>query len=333
MEFYQLENFIAVVEEHSFTRAAERVFRTQAAVSVAIRKLEAEVGVSLVTRSSHECTLTEAGHVMLIHARRMIELRNAMLQSLEEFTSLGLGHVKIAAHESAAQYLLPAPLAAFHALHPKIKIVTKLCDVQEIAHLVAEREVDLGFGIRQMNLHGLVSEVVYSDPLILVAAPGHRLTQCEIVRIEDLADEPFFMHHLQTLTSGTIQRLFAEHQTRFNVAAELWNFETIKHFVRAGNGLAIIPLSVGQSDLEAGRLVAIPVADLEVTRSIEVLYREQGRLQPAPAALLEILRKFEWRPDTLDEKPVAQPSAEKLAGSAGDPSLRRSRRTWIQKDS
>ena len=296
MEFYQLENFIAVVEEHSFTRAAERVFRTQAAVSVAIRKLEEEVGVALVDRNSRECALTEAGRVMLVHARQMIELRNAMLQSIEEFAALGFGNVKIAAHESAAQYLLPAPLADFHALHPKIRILTKLCDVQEIAHLVADREVDMGFGIRQMNLHGLRSEVVHKDPLVLVAAPGHHLTERDVIAIHDLGNEPFFVHHVHTVTAETIQRLFADHNTPFAVAAELWNFETIKHFVRAGNGVAIIPLSVGQADIDAGRLVAVPV-EVDIVRTIEILYRDPAPLQPAPEALLDILRNHRWRGD------------------------------------
>jgi DNA-binding transcriptional LysR family regulator len=294
VELYQLENFIAVVEEHSFTRAADRVLRTQAAVSVAIRKLEEEIGVPLVTRDSHECTLTEAGHVMLTYARRIIESRDEMQHCLAEFTSLATGRVKIAAHESAAQYLLPAPLAAFHAEHPKIKIVTRLCDVQEIAHLVAAREVDLGFGIKQANLRGLRAEVVYSDPLVMVVAPGHRLAQSAVVGIEELGNERFFLHHLQTQTTDTIQRLFAEHHTAFDVAAELWNFETVKQFVRAGDGVAIIPMSVAKADLDSRRLVAIGVRDMEITRSIELVYRDEGRLLPAPAQLLEILRAYPW---------------------------------------
>lgn len=312
MELYQLENFIAVVEEHSFTRAAERVFRTQAAVSVGIRKLEIEVGVPLITRDSHECTLTEAGHVMLIFARRIIEARNEMQQCLAEFSSLATGRVRIAAHESAAQYLLPAPLAAFHALHPKIKLVTRLCNVHELAQLVTERVVDLGFGIRQANLNGLRSEVIHNDPLVLVAAPGHRLCHFDIVQIEDLNGERFFVHHLQTSTTDTIQRLFAEHRAQFDVAAELWNFETVKQFVRAANGVAIVPLSVAKPDLDLGRLVTIPVRDLEITRSIEVVYRDKGQLLPAPAELFEILRRYQWDRDT---RSAAAPSVPNVGAA------------------
>ena len=294
VELYQLEHFVAVVEEHSFTKAAQRVFRTQGAVSVTIRKLEEEVGVSLIVRDSHECVLTEAGQALLVYARRMIELRDKMQRTMLDFRCLAAGHVSIAAHESAAQYLLPEPLAAFYAQHPNIKLEARLCDGQEIAHLVSEREVDLGFGIKQMTCHGLASEVLHSDPLVLVAAPGHALGRQRGVRIADLGGEQFFMHSRHTTMPLTIERIFADRGVPLNVAAELWNFETIKQFVRTGSGLALVPASVAQSDVEVGRLIVVPVDDLDVARSIEVIYRENESLLPAPAALFAMLREWRW---------------------------------------
>ncbi len=296
MEFYQLEEFIAVVEERSFTRAAERVFRTQAAVSVAIKRLEDELGVPLLTRSGHECVPTEAGRALLGYARRLTTLRDESRRCVAEFTSLGTGSISLAAHESAAQYLLPAPLSVFHQRHPKIKIVSRLCEVEGIAQLVAEREVDLGFGIHQKNLGalGLSSELIVTDPQVLVGAPGCDLIGRESVRIADLSKERFFVHHLHTLTTDAIERLFASEGGRFEVVAELWSFETIKEFVRAGSGMAIVPLSVVQVDLATGRLTRIPVQNLTITRAIEAIYREKDQLPPAPVELLGILRKWKW---------------------------------------
>src|SRR5438093_549668 len=136
MELYQLEHFVAVVEEHSFTRAAERVLRTQGAVSVSIRKLEEELGVSLMIRGSHDCALTEAGRALLAYARPIIQLRDKMRRAMSDFRTLAAGGVSIASHESAAEYLLPAPLAAFATLQPAIRLEARLCDGGEIAHLV-----------------------------------------------------------------------------------------------------------------------------------------------------------------------------------------------------
>jgi len=294
MELYQLEHFIAVVEEHSFTKAAERVFRTQGAVSVTIRKLEEEVGVPLVVRNPHECTLTEAGHALLEHARRIIRLRDELQSRMADIRNLVSGRVTIAAHESAAQYLLSAPLTAFHLQHPNIKIKTSLCDGHQIAHLVAERDADLGFGIRQTNLRGLNAEMLLNDPLVLVVAPGHDLTRQRDVTMADLCHERFFIHSRRTPMLALVDRLFADHRVPFNVAAELANFETIKQFVATGGGVAIVPSSVARPDLEAGRLVAIPVTHLRIDRPIEVVYSATAALLPAPAKLLELLRGWRW---------------------------------------
>ena len=317
MELYQLEHFVAVVEEHSFTRAAERVFRTQGAVSVAIRKLEEEVGIPLMVRDSHEHTLTEAGQALLAYARRMIELRDKLNNSMADFRTLSAGRVSIAAHESAAEYLLPAPLAEFFVQHPNIRLEARLCDGHEIAHLVAEHEVDIGFGIRQTSRHGLCGEVVHADPLILVAAPGHRLGRSRTIGIVELGGERFFMHSRHTVMIDTVERLFAKHQVPMNVAAQLWNFETIKHFVRAGGGVAIVPASVAQSDLEIGRLVTVRVEELDISRSIEVVYRDNESLLPAPTALLDLLRQWPWHQGRYDPRPAGTPRASTVADANG----------------
>jgi DNA-binding transcriptional LysR family regulator len=297
MELYQLENFVAVVEEHSFTRAAERVFRTQGAVSVAIRKLEDEIGVPLLVRDSHDCLLTEAGKKLLEYARRMIELRDRLTRNMGDFRKLATGSVSIAAHESAAEYLLAEPLAEFNVQYPSLKIEARLCDGHEIAHLVAEREVDLGFGISQVSRHGLCSEILHVDPLVLVVAPGHPLSQRHTVSIAELADERFFMHSRNTTMIETVQQLFASHCVPLNVAARLWKFETIKHFVRTGGGVAIMPVSVVKSDVEGRSLVGITVKEIHITRSIEVFYREKEAMLPAPSALLNLLRQWLWHHD------------------------------------
>lgn len=306
MELYQLEHFVAVVEEHSFTRAAQRVFRTQGAVSVTIRKLEDELGVPLMVRDSHECVLTDAGQMLLAYARRMIALRDKIQQCMEDLKQLTTGRVSIAAHESAAEYLLPAPLAEFHARHRRVKLEARLCDGQEIAHLVSEREADLGFGITQTTLHGLVSEVVHSDPLVLVTAPEHPLACSGTVELAALGNERFFMHSRHTTMPLTIRRLFADRGVPLNVAAELWNFETIKQFVRTGSGVSILPASVVRVDVESGRLKIVPVEHLDIARSLEVIYRGNEALLPASAALLDLLRNWCWR--------TSRPALDGLAG-------------------
>ncbi len=122
MDLLQLEHFLAVVEERTFTRAAERVCRTQPAVSQSIKKLEDEVGAPLFARDVHEVSLTEAGRVLADYARRMVNMRDEAMHQVSQLKALKAGTLGIAAHESAAVYLLPAPLRTYLRKFPDIRV-------------------------------------------------------------------------------------------------------------------------------------------------------------------------------------------------------------------
>ena len=110
MDLLHLEHFLAVVDEGTFTRAAERVNRTQPAISQSVRRLEEEVGAPLFARDVHDVTLTEVGRVLAESARRLLAMRDDALRQVAELRTLKAGRLTVAAHESAAVYLLPAPL-------------------------------------------------------------------------------------------------------------------------------------------------------------------------------------------------------------------------------
>src|SRR5512146_940489 len=124
MDLFQIETFLAVAREGSFSRAAKKLFRTQPAISQTVRKLEEEVGEPLFDRSSREGILTDAGQVLRAYAERLLNLRNDAQDALVELRSLHQGKLVIAANEFTALYLLPV-LANFRRLHPMIKITVQ----------------------------------------------------------------------------------------------------------------------------------------------------------------------------------------------------------------
>jgi DNA-binding transcriptional LysR family regulator len=140
MDLLQLEHLLAVAEEGSFTRAAERVCRTQPAVSQSIKKLEEEIGAPLFTRDVHDVTLTEAGRTLVEYARRMVGVRDDAMRRLRELGNLDSGHLSIVAHESAAVYLLPGPLRSYFARFPQIKVGIYRSRLEEIPRQVMDRE-------------------------------------------------------------------------------------------------------------------------------------------------------------------------------------------------
>jgi DNA-binding transcriptional LysR family regulator len=294
MDLLQLEHFLAIVEERTFTRAAERVSRTQPAVSQSIKKLEDEIGAPLFARDMHEVTLTEAGRLLAGYAQRMVQLRDEAVRQISELKTMKAGTLKLAAHESAGVYLLPTPLRAYLQKYPDIKVGIQRSRLAEIPRMVMDREVDLGFVKDAPAFHELQTVEVHTDELMLVAAPGHALAKRTDVSVTDLADEPFILHHGCAETADLVLKLFERHSTRCRLVAELWSFENVKSFVQEGVGIAIVPGITVKQELRDGTLVRVPLRELAIPRRTLMIYREDGYLSKPAAELIKLVRNFNW---------------------------------------
>jgi DNA-binding transcriptional LysR family regulator len=294
MDLLQLEHFLAVVDERTFTRAAARVSRTQPAVSHSIKKLEDDLGVALFARDGTEVSLTDAGRALVEHARRMVRARDEAVRELTALKQLRQGTLAIAAHESAAVYLLPAPLRNYHARFPEIRISIRTSRLSEIPRQVLYREVHVGFLKDDPGLHELSSVEVHVDRMVVVAPPRHRLADRRTIDIRDLEDEPIILHNLCAATQQTILRTFEQHRIRCRVAAELWSFENIKSFVQHNVGIALVPAIVVAQELRDGRLIRLRTPALETQRPTLMIYRKQGYLPEAAHALINLVRHFNW---------------------------------------
>ena len=294
MDLLQLEHFLAVAEERTFTRAAERVSRSQPAVSQSIKKLEEELGTSLFARDVHDVSLTEAGTKLVEYARKMVRARDEAMRELGALKNLTSGTLNIAAHESAAVYLLPAPLRSYLRRFPDIRVGIYRSRLTDIPRQVLDREVHVGFVKDEPTFHELQWVDVHADEMILVAAPGHPLTRRTETQIRDLGKEQFVLHHLCATTEQKILRLFEQHHTRCRIVAEVWSFENIKNFVQAEVGLAIVPKITVRDELRAGSLARINVPELNIPRRTLMIYREQGYLSEPARELIKIVRSFNW---------------------------------------
>ena len=295
MEILQLQHFLAVVDEGTFTRAAERVFRTQPAVSQNIKKLEDEVGASLFVRGpSGDVSLTEAGKLLVDYARRMIGLRDQAARHLCDLIDLKIGSLEIAAYESAAVYLLPAPLRRYLQLHRGIKVRLYCGSLDDIPRQVLNRNVQIGFVKEKPISHELECVEAYSDEMTVIASPRNKLAARKDVSIRDLDEYPIVLHHQSKATQRMVLRAFEKHQIRCNVVAELCNFEIIKHFVRADFGIAIVPHVTVANDIEEKALVVLPFEELNEKRTTFMIFRS-NYLPDSAKELVRIIREFNER--------------------------------------
>jgi DNA-binding transcriptional LysR family regulator len=295
MELRQLEHFLAVIEEGTFTRAAERLCLTQPAVSLSIKKLEDEVGNSLFARDVHDLSLTEAGRTLAEYARRMVRLRDDATRDMARLGSMAAGSLTIAAHEAAAVYLLPVALRSYVKKFPDIKVGIYRSRLDEIPRQVMDRQVDVGFVKEAPSFHELQSVEVHSDEMVCIASPKHPLASRPRVSLKDVSGEQFILHHLCSATADRILRLFEQNATRCRVVAELWSFENIKEFVRQEVGLAIVPGVTVREELRNGSLVRLDLRELAMPRRTLMIYRDAGYMSEAARELIGIVRAFNWR--------------------------------------
>jgi DNA-binding transcriptional LysR family regulator len=235
MDLFQLETFLAVAEERSFSRAATRLHRTQPAVSQAIAKLESELGEVLLERSSRDGTLTDAGEVLREYAVKLLNLRTEAAGALSELRELHRGRLNLAANEYTCLYLLPV-LDEFRRRNPRIKIAVQRALASRIPDEVLMHSVEIGVMSFKPDDPQVRSVVVYRDELDFVVNPKHPLAREEEVSIRQLGAQNFIAHNIPSPQRQKVIDTFKRHKTPLRMGVELPSLEAIKRFVEMGNG-------------------------------------------------------------------------------------------------
>ncbi len=294
MDLGQLETFLVVAREKSFSRAAERLFRTQPAVSLSLKRLEEELGETLVDRTTKGGTLTDAGATLLPLAQRMLDLRKQILDTFGALKGLQQGRLNIGANESVSEFLLPQVLLAYQQAHPAIRIQAYRQSSERIPTEVLERRLDVGFVSYDPMHPELLSEVILRDHMVLVVPPGHRLARKKGVGIADLGRETFVAHNALTPTRNAIIDLFARCGTPLRITMELGSLATIQEFVALGAGLAILPRMTVTEGIRQGRLVEVAVKELQVEKLIRIVTRREESMSHAGKAFLQQIRATDF---------------------------------------
>ncbi|WP_260706137.1 LysR family transcriptional regulator [Edaphobacter flagellatus] len=291
MDLVQMETFLAVAEERSFSRAASRLHRTQPAVSQAIAKLESELGEVLFDRSSRDGTLTDAGEVLREYAAKLLNLRGEAASALSDLRSLHRGRLNLAANEYTCLYLLPL-LDEFRRRNPLIKLAVQRTLASRISDEVLMHSVEFGVLSFRPDDSQLKSVVVYRDELAFVVNPRHPLATAEKVSIRQLGSQNFIAHNIPSPQRQKVIQTFNRHKTPLNMGVELPSLEAIKRFVEMGNGVALVPRLTVEPELRSGSLVRVEVPELQTERKLRLVYRRQANLSHAALAFLKVVESY-----------------------------------------
>lgn len=288
MDLGQLEAFLAVIREGSFSAAAKALYRTQPAISQTIKRLEDEIGKPLFDRASRRGLLTDAGRVLAVHAERLINFRQQALAALDDVRQLRAGRLTLAANEMTCLYLLPM-LHEYRRLYPNVSVTVQRALASRIPGQVMDYGADIGIVTFRPDLEQLASFVVYRDELAFVVPPSHPFARRAKVSIAELAGESFVAHHVASPYRQKVLETFQDKRVQLQMPVEMPTIEAIKRFVAMGNGVALLPAISVESELARKELVRVKAPDLNFERKFRLVYPREATLSHAAQAFLAVV--------------------------------------------
>src|SRR5579883_1663509 len=263
MELNPLRVFLTVANEKSFSRAAEKLLRTQPAISLAIQRLEAELGEKLIDRSAKDLLLTDAGAIVLDYARRFASLESDLENALAELRDKSAGRLAIGANESSTLYLLDH-IERFRRRFPRVKVQIRRSLSSRIPAELIDGELELR---------------------ILTYDPG---------------DETFIAHNVVSPYRALVIREFQRHKVPLRMDLEMPTVEAIRKMVQRNDGVAFLPRMVVEEEVRQGILCEVAVTEMNVDRPIRLAYPARRALSHAAQAFLDMVVAAGENPKAAD---------------------------------
>lgn len=284
----QLQCFSAVAQNLSFTRAAEQLHLTQPAVSMQVRQLEQQTGISLTEQIGKQIHLTEAGEEVFRYARSILQQVDEMDDVLNKLKGLSGGQLKIAAI-SSANYFAPRLLGVFHRRFPDVRVSMDVTRQQRVLKQVADNEVDMAIMGQPPDEMKVDSVAFMDNPLVIIAPPDHRLAKTKSISLRQMEKETFLVREPGSGTRGAMMRFFKSNKLNLTTGMEMGSLEGIKQGVQADLGLGLVPRGAIEIELRLKNLVVLNVKGMPIRRHWHVVLHQGKRLSAAADAFKDLL--------------------------------------------
>ena len=291
MDFDQLITFLEVAKQGSFSRAGEKVFRSQSAVSAQIRQLELEYGDRLLDRSGKTVKLTPAGQVFYEYADRLRALREESLTAVADHSRTPRGTLRVGANEATCLYVLPEVFAEYCRRYPPVQISIYRNFSYKIVEKLENGAVEVGILTLPIQSPSLKIQPIFRDKLMLMVSPRHPLAKHKTVPVREVAKHPLLFPKTGH-TRRMLDRIFRPYHAELQVRMELPSIGMIKSFVVAGLGVSIISASFARDEVKAGEARLLDLEDCEAMwRELGLIYRADRTLPRAATAFIDLIRQ------------------------------------------
>jgi DNA-binding transcriptional LysR family regulator len=289
MDLDYLTTFLEIAKQGSFSRAGQKLFRSQPAVSAQIRQLEEEYGQKLFDRVGKSMKLTAAGEVLLGYAGRLVSLKNESLRAVGDQSSAPQGTLAVGANEATCLYVLPDVFSEFHRRFPSVQISVYRNFSRKVLEKVEDGALDVGIITLPVKSPSLKIHSIFRDRLMLMVSPKNPLARHKTVTPAEIADQPLIIPKTG-YTRQLLDKLFRPYRSQLRIPMELPSVGMIKRFVAADLGVSLISESFARDEVRAGAVKLIAISDVDLWRELGLIYRRDRTLPRSAAAFVSLVR-------------------------------------------
>lgn len=306
MDFDHLITFLEIAKQGSFSRAGQKLYRSQPAVSAQIRQLEQEYGQKLFDRVGKSVRLTVAGETLLEYAGRLLTLRNESLRAVADQAATPRGSLAIGANEATCLYVLPNIFSEYQRRFPAVQISIYRNFSHKVLEKIEDGTVDVGIVTLPVKSPSLKVHSIFRDRLVMMVDPQNPLAKLKSVKTSDVLDQSWIFPKTGFMRQ-VLDKQFRPFRAQLRVTMELPSVGMIKRFVAAGLGVSVISEKFAQEDVAAGQAKLIPISDMDAWRELGIVYRRDRTLPRSASVFIALAREGVAAPTTdanADGKPV-----------------------------
>jgi len=289
MDFDQLTTFLEVAKLGNFSRAGEKVFLSQSAVSAQIRQLEQEYGARLLDRSGKRVRLTPAGEVLFEYGARLLALRDESMRAVSDQGTSPRGMLAIGANEATCLYVLPRAFEEYRRLYPDVQITIYRNFSRKILERIQDGMIDVGIVTLPVKLPRVKVEKIFRDRLMLATSPTNPLANLKTVPVRVAAEQPLIFPK-SGYTRQIMDKLFRPYRAELKIAMELPSIAMIKAFVAAGLGVSLISETFTRRESRSGEIRLVRLEHAELWRELGMIHDRNRTLPRAAVAFMELVR-------------------------------------------
>jgi DNA-binding transcriptional LysR family regulator len=289
LNFNQLRVFCQTARYLSCTKAAEKLYVTQPAVTAQVKLLEDSCNLKLFKKKGRRIFLTDEGKTLYDYAAKVFEYEKEIESVIEEMKELKRGVLRLGTTKAYARYFMPFLITSFREAYPHIKIHLDEGSSSDMIRSLLDLKNEVAL-ISKAEDNAVIRFIPFShEELVLITAPDHRLARRKSVLVRDLEEEPIIMKERGSGTRKLVNELFSKKGLNPNILMETSNTEFIKQLVQRGDGVSFVVREAVATELQEGKLTTVPIRGSKVYLDVSIAYLKDQHLSPPAQAFLDVL--------------------------------------------